>query len=296
MKKMKQAVHRPKTYGSYYDDDGQVKADLMDPNWAYFVGLCHTDGNMAQRTGEYYGSSYLRIRLKVSDKSLLIKLRTLFGGSVTTYKQVTNFTKGKPHEMASLNIYREAMHEELHQKCGMLYGRKAYDIAPPIERYAISDYWRGVIDGDGSIGFSASGRDHQWSIPFLSFGTMSEAMKNEFIKLVKTITGRTMISTRNQQYNMFIMSLYNEDAQKLIEFLYYPGCLALPRKMKKATNILRWKRPDGMKKITRWTPGEDQVISTYSVKSAAKQLNRSIKCIYERRYTLSLRGIKLPSA
>ena len=43
-------------------------------------------------------------------------------------------------------------------------GKKSYIICPPKEEFSEVDYWRGIIDGDGSLGIAKS----LGNAPFLS--------------------------------------------------------------------------------------------------------------------------------
>lgn len=83
--------------------------------------------------------------------------------------------------------------------------------------------------------------------------------------------------------------VYKEDAQSLTKHLYYDGCLALPRKLIKASELLSWIRPPEMKRVNNrksWTPEEDRFITTHAVECSMKVLGRSQNSIELRLWRL----------
>jgi len=72
---------------------------------------------------------------------------------------------------------------------GLPVGRKSAIIAPPAEPFSHSDYLRGIIDADGSVGFTAKG----W--PFISLVTASPAIATFTCAEILRVTG-TMRTTR----------------------------------------------------------------------------------------------------
>jgi len=82
--------------------------------------------------------------------------------------------------------------------------------------------------------------------------------------------------------------LNREKAQKFIRYLYYPGCLALKRKLKKAKEALKWKRPKNIKRIFQkfWEPREDKYILNSSIKESYTHLKRTERSIKMRLWRL----------
>jgi len=60
-------------------------------------------------------------------------------------------------------------------KLDMVYGRKSYSINLPKSELSEKDYFRGVIDGDGSLGLTSNG------YPFVSLVTSSEAFAEAYL-------------------------------------------------------------------------------------------------------------------
>jgi len=162
-------------------------------------------------------------------------------------------------------------------KLGMVYGRKSYSINLPKSELSEKDYFRGVIDGDGSLGLTSNG------YPFVSLVTSSEAFAEAYLNFLKGITGKAKNITRNKRDGVFNIAIFKEDAQLLAALLYYPDCLALSRKVEAALKIAEWVRPNTMRKIeferNRWTLEEDSYILTHTVEESAEFLQRTHKSI-----------------
>jgi hypothetical protein len=281
---------RPKTYGSYYDNNGKVKCDLMDPNWAYFMGLLHTDGHMRDKNS----GGRIEISLAEDDHIILDMLQKLFGGSVKYYKR-TGYSFANSKDISRLVINHSYIRNELNIN-GMPYGAKTKTIVPPTIPFSEFDYWRGVIDGDGSIGFSHQNKNR--IIPYISFATISEGFKDAFIAFIEKITGKTKISLGqklrpNRTHKMFSVKANNEDAVKLTSLLYYDGCLALPRKLKIAREVSSWIRPDDMSIHQEWDAKKDQIVIDNTTRKATEILGRSLNSICHRRTRLRANGTKL---
>ncbi|HVE58259.1 MAG TPA: hypothetical protein VNB22_15605 [Pyrinomonadaceae bacterium] len=168
---------------------------------------------------------------------------------------------------------------------GIPCGRKSHIISTPVCEYSKIDYFRGLIDGDGSLGLTSK------SFPFLSFITASPKFAFEYLNFLKSITGKEKTSIQNKRDNVFNIAVYKEDAQKVVQILYYDKCLALPRKLKKAKEVLNWQRPATMKKIENrrhWTTIEDNFILSNSINDAINHLGRSQSSIEMRLWRLRI--------
>lgn len=80
--------------------------------------------------------------------------------SVRYRTRTTNFRAD--YRTATLGFFDQAVRRAL-ASAGVPTGRKSNDIEPPPIPFSAPDYVRGLLDGDGSIGFTAKG------IPFVSW-------------------------------------------------------------------------------------------------------------------------------
>lgn len=292
------AKHYKTKLGSYNDENGNIICNLMDPNWAYFMGFLHTDGTMSKRADELGGNGFhyqVYIEIQARDKEHLISFQKLFGGSISErtrinqiairLKRIEKTSNKKITHSATLKIYRKAICEQLFNN-GMPYGKKSFTIQPPTKQFSEADYWRGVMDGDGTMGiYNYNNR----TFPQIGFCTASEKMAIAFAKFVKKITGQTIRCKKRNDRSAYELSISRENAQKLITFLYYPKCISLPRKLKIAQKIMNWKRPKNMSirpPGRRWTKKEESIIFDYSAKELSEKLDRTISAIISRRYEI----------
>ncbi|MBC7795798.1 MAG: LAGLIDADG family homing endonuclease [Pyrinomonadaceae bacterium] len=252
---------------------------LENSFYAYLFGLIQTDGHLYQNSRN---RGRLSIELGKRDEALLFELqkRLPFNSTISERTRRTNFSS----EYVSViwNVFDKRFRDFL-VKNGIPSGRKSNIISTPVRKYSEVDYFRGLIDGDGSLGLTAKG------FPFLSLVSASSEIANEYIGFLKSITGKEKTAAQNKRDNVFNIAVYKEDAQKVVTILYYENCLALPRKIQKAKDVLNWQRPISMKRIEnrkRWTDIEDNFILSNSINDAVKKLDRSQSSIEMRLWRL----------
>lgn len=252
---------------------------LENPFYAYLFGLIQTDGHLYQNSRN---RGRLSIELGKRDEEILFELqkRLPFHSSISERKRKTNFSD----ECVSViwKVFDKRFREFL-VKNGIPFGRKSNIISAPIGKYSKIDYFRGLIDGDGSLGLTAKG------FPFLSLITASSEITFEYLNFLQSITGKQKTSAKNKRDNVFNIAVYKEDAQKIVDILYYENCPAMPRKLEKAKEVLNWQRPSSMKKIENrkgWTNAEDKFILSNSIKDAMIRLDRSQHSIEMRLWRL----------
>ena len=115
-------------------------------------------------------------------------------------------------------------------------------------------------------------------------------MARNYIDYVEKVTGLRIHASRNSRDNVYNLLLTKEKAAKMVGALYYPGCLALDRKIGKAKEVLSWVRPEGSKKreyeTKRWTRYEDEYIKTHTLTESCKSLGRNFKSVRMRLWRL----------
>ncbi len=145
--------------------------DLTRPAHAYFFGFAQTDGRRYAGTGQ---KGRFTIELSDRDGAVLRSFATLFDvhSRVSFRERVTNFGA---HRSVTWTVCDLAFRREL-AELGLPAGRKAATVGPPMRPFSPPDYLRGLIDGDGSVGFTRTGR------PFLSFATASRPLADFFLR------------------------------------------------------------------------------------------------------------------
>ncbi|MEW2296962.1 LAGLIDADG family homing endonuclease [Streptomyces sp. NPDC006743] len=243
--------------------------DLTDPAYAYMFGFLQADGHLHQGPGR---KGRLTVEISARDINLLRSFQELtpYNSSITGRSRSTNFAKTSHTAVWSLcSLEARTRLNDL----GLPYGRKSTSIAPPSGDFSRRDYLRGVIDADGSVGFTGNG------FPFVSLTTASTSTATYLCQYVKEITGAERTVKRNTRDSIYNILYTMETAQTLAGHLWYPGCLSLDRKREAADSLTTWTRPSGMRAASRhrrWSEREDRVLlELKSPLAAAQALGRT---------------------
>jgi hypothetical protein len=254
--------------------------DLTRPADAYFFGFAQTDGSHYAGTRQR-GS--LTIELSERDDAVLHSFTTMFDvySRVSYRERITNFgaQRTATWTVCDLSFRRELV------ELGLPTGRKSETVAPPTTVFSVRDYMRGLIDGDGSIGFTGQGR------PFVCFVTASQPLAEFFCAQALRVVGAYRTPSRNARDDIYNLMVAGDPAASLAAWLYPEGCLALARKRDAATLVAAWTRPAGMRArpvagARRWTAAEDADVFKGSIREAASRLGRSEKSVNIRRSRL----------
>jgi hypothetical protein len=256
--------------------------DATRPEVAYLIGLLQTDGS-------HYGSldakGKVTLELAARDQAVLPRLAAVIPcyTSIRHRTRATNFSK--KYESAALSFFDQATRKAI-AAVGVPPGRKSRIVAPPPQPFAKADYVRGLLDGDGSVGFTGKG------LPFVSLVTASPALAEFFCGVIKEICGVTRTARPNQRDAVYNILVVNLAAAKLAAWAWHsPDAISIDRKLDAATQVAAW-TPDPANAyryaITRrqWTPEEDELLRTHSIAEAAKLLGRTEQSVGVRRARL----------
>jgi hypothetical protein len=243
------------------------------------VGLFQTDGT---HSGDPSGKGRLSIEIAERDADLLPRLQRHIPvhSFIGTRTRKTNFASVSV--TAYLHVYHRTARAEF-ERFGVLTGRKSEVIRPPSEEFSRPDYLRGLIDGDGAVGFTARG------YPFVSLATASPFVAQHFCSEIEAVCSVKRTARRNGRDGMFNVLVANAPAVELARWCYPHGSLALSRKHAAASEIIEWTAPTARFGHTRkaWTAEEDAVVlSGRSVKEAAALLLRTEQSVNLRRWRL----------
>lgn len=210
--------------------------NLNIPEHAYFFGLLQADGHHQVSTRN---RGKISLELSQRDEEILFRVAELLpvNYSITTRTRNTNFKQ--EYTTVCLSIYDLQFRMAI-LELGLPIGKKDMCIALPFVSYSEIDYWRGYIDGNGSLGITSKG------FPYISLVIKSEVQKEAYLDFLFRHIGCKKKVNRNKRDQIYNISLYKEDAQKLISLLYYDNSLALKRKAASAHEALKWVRPENM--------------------------------------------------
>ncbi|MGW1774755.1 hypothetical protein [Streptomyces sp. NPDC002104] len=243
--------------------------DLEDPRYAYMFGFLQADGYLTQGRGQ---KGQLATEINVRDIHILREFQQLtpYYSSIIERVRSTNFAE-RHHSVTWSVSSLEA--RTIVNELGIPYGKKSLTIKPPSTNFSHPDYLRGIIDADGSLGWTAQG----W--PFLSLVSASTAITEYLCHYGKNLTGTERTSSRNTRDGVYNVCYYKESAQRLAAHLYYDGCLALAHKKAKANAIQGWVRPADMRIAPprrRWTVKDDEeLVRLNDPAAAASALHRT---------------------
>lgn len=258
----------------------------MDSNISYFIGFLFADGNLYECDRN---RGKIRIEINSKDKDILYDFAKLFNLNyiIRARNRTTNFKNIATH---TLIIYDFNFRCEL-KHCGMIAGKKSDIVSVPKVPYSDKDFWRGFIDGDGSLGFTKTGK------PFISLITKSESLKNEYLNFIFKYINKNKTINRNKRDNAYNIMLMNEDAQDIAKLLYYDGCISLNRKKQISVKVTNWVRNYACKKrlidYRKWCKYEDTYVLSHSLEESSAHLKRSFKSVSIRLFRLKSGKVKV---
>lgn len=244
---------------------------------SYIYGLLGTDGSLYLTT---QNKGKITLEVNIRDKDICEKLFHIIpNSSVIERTRNTNF-KDEYHSVVFSNHQLSFRQEMI--DFGFPTEDKTNNISIPNQEYSERDFWRGVIDGDGSLGFIERGT------PFLSLVTKSESLKQEYCKMLFEKFGIEKDVHRNKRDGVYNIVVSNEDALNVIHYLYDDSTLYLDRKYQKALETYQWIRtiPKAPPR-KRWTPEQDEYILSHSIEESMEYLGRTKQSVKTRLYRLN---------
>lgn len=240
---------------------------------SYIYGLLGTDGNLYLQDRN---RGRITLEVNIKDKDIVEKLyNSIPQSSIKTRTRDTNF-KDKYESISFINYQLDFRTELIN--FGYPTVDKTNTISIPKQDYSERDFWRGVIDGDGSIGITASNE------PFISLITKSENLKQYYCKMLFDNFNIVKVISRNKRDDVYNIVVKNENAIKLADFLYKDSFIYLERKYQKYLEVINWERTK--KKVSRqmWTEKEIEFIKNHTIKESAIELNRTESSIRNKKY------------
>ena len=257
----------------------------MNAEESYIYGLLLADGNIYfSRSKDRAIDNRGRVSLEVNskDKDIIVKLFNLIPNS--HIRERTRDTNFKKDYTTCLFVNSQKGFRDWLIDCGFPKEDKTFKAAPPKIDYSKEDFWRGFIDGDGSLGFTKTEK------PFVSIVTTSDLIKDSFCDYIYERYGILKHLNKNKRDSAYNIVLQQEDAVNLVRDLWQKDCLCLDRKAAKANQIRQWVRPEGtQKRCCRqiWTKEQDEYILTHSLEDSIHMLHRTKGSIQTRLSKLS---------
>lgn len=258
---------------------------LEDPLISYFLGLLHTDGC---HSGDVEHKGRVQIELSERDADVLRELARALPvkATLSTRTRRTNFTNEKLYTTCTLSIYAQEFRQWL-SGMRMPAGPKSATVGPPTSGYSRHAYLRGVLDGDGSVGYTRA------DSPFISFVSASRDLAEFVADAIHETSGKRRTLNRNTRDGVFNVMVTNRAAAQLASYAWpSPEVIGITRKRAAGLMVADWTPPTG--KATRydvakrkWTPIEDSIVLTSSDAEASVKTGRTMKSVQTRRWRLT---------
>jgi hypothetical protein len=192
---------------------------------AYWLGFLTADGNIP-KTGKG-----VRLQLAVRDTGHVMKFAQ---ATQSTHKMTTCWTKEHPstHIVISSRKLAAAL-----VRLGVVPNKsfivKPASIHPELTRH----YWRGLVDGDGSVGFFNSARHSGGKLPFVKLSG-TKAIVTGFADFVTELTGKAQKTASDK--SIWVVVFRGRTAVLIAYKLYDHATVALDRKQAAANMLFDW--------------------------------------------------------
>ncbi len=124
-----------------------TEISLNIPHYAYLYGFIQTDGHLYETSRD---RGKVTIEVSKQDESILKAFKAIvpFYSSLTERERATNFSQS--HTSVIWRVYDQRFRHLL-ELWGLPTGCKSNLIKPPSGSFSEVDYFRGLVDGDGSL-------------------------------------------------------------------------------------------------------------------------------------------------
>jgi hypothetical protein len=204
--------------------------DTLTPDAMYWIGFLYADGSISPR-------NELSLSLAIRDAAHVEKLRAFWGSTHKVRIQQRNGGAGsKSGSTPSVRLYIKSRRiAERLIALGMVNSRFGDRVAPP-ELAGSPDFWRGMIDGDGSIG-KKSGRENG---RVRLCGNLH--LLEQFMAFVRMHYPACRAKPRPHS-SIFDAAISAHAARVILDILYNNDRVALDRKKETALRILALPEP-----------------------------------------------------
>ena len=231
---------------------------------SYVYGIIGADGNLYLQDRN---RGRITLEVAVRDIDIVEKLYGVIPNSNIRFRdRSTNYKQN--YQSAVFSNHRIEFRQEMID-FGLPLMNKSGTLSVPIGDYSEPDFWRGLIDGNGSVGLTAQGE------PIISLVITSDNIYHHYCKLLNDNFGIVKNVNRNKRDNVYNVALKHESAIVLCEYLYGDATIYLNRKYNKYLEIKGWERTRKKVNTRSWKDDEVKHILTHTVKESAKFLNRT---------------------
>ena len=195
--------------------------DILTPEALYWIGFLYADGHIEK------GRPRITLTLQKDDYDHLVKFSNFFG---CTIRKVKGSGKYKDVTYIRCAFSSQRIYDKL--KFFDFTNNKTLSITPHSLLIGSKDFWRGLVDGDGSLYYSndkrAGGKYNDLRLDL--YGT--ESTLNCFLHYIKANNITTKAEPRKRKNANVYQVTISDVTCKAIELLYKDATVYLDRKYK----------------------------------------------------------------
>jgi hypothetical protein len=195
---------------------------VLTPESCYWAGVLASDGYVRRR----YDSTFI-VGLKVDDESLVVSFKNFLQTEATIHHGAR--PNGK--SWFCLNVTDVTLFSDL---CALgIVPNKSLTIKVVPRLIASRDFWRGVVDGDGSLCIKSTG---YFCCTLCSASWDFICQFKEFLATIEVIRKITVDARKKSP--LYSIQLSGWQARRLVRELYQDCCMALDRKLSIAERVM----------------------------------------------------------
>lgn len=189
--------------------------DLTKEEVLYFIGIIYTDGH----TNVDGNNNSIELSLHKDDKELLEKLSVLLSSNYKIYDRSDNCSKLRFCSEKMINVFKDLG----------FTSNKTLSLKPDERLKHSRHFWRGCVDGDGSLFFGGS----KYKYPNLSIVGTIDTVQGfiDFIKDNNIESKRVVVKSSGK--NLYQVCYSSRIALQIADLLYKDSKIYLERKYKK---------------------------------------------------------------
>ena len=180
----------------------------LTPDSAYILGLLLTDGNMTKNTGDKTRNE-IRLTLHSDDKYMLETISGLIKNDTTVFKKTDS-------NCYNLVINQKDIYQDL-LNWG-LYPNKSSTITPHKDLLNSRDFWRGCVDGDGSLGVY----NNSFTLSMCGTKGMVDSFANYCNNLLDEEVMHPKLVKGDYSFDFYQMAIAGKKAKVIFNHLYEP--------------------------------------------------------------------------
>ena len=254
---------KPVSYLKDKHKDSTCFVDFEREDNSYFYGLLLADGNLSSLESRL---SKIQITLKSSDKDILLQFKNFIGTNNKLVSTFQNTDKGI-REYVHIGVNSYTIYNRL-ISLGMSPKKSMQEKLPNFDWKNNRHFWRGVVDGDGSL-FYVHGKP---KIKLIGSFELLEGF-NEFC-WKHCFTQKRKLYAESKHEGLYTISFNGEEALYVAKVLYFGCDLYLDRKHKLAMEFIDFYKNhrSGLKKGVSFSKRYNNYVVTLKIKGIRHSL------------------------